>query len=59
MNIEKTATPEQKSEILKQLTAYAEAEISLVKSATLLPSSLGATAYLTLTDDSTILLSLT
>ncbi len=59
MNIEKTATPEQKSEILKQLTAYAEAEIPLVKSIILLPQALGATAYLTLTDDSTVLLSLT
>ncbi len=58
MNIEKTATDEQKTEILTQLLHVIPAEIPSVKSATALPSSLGAMLYLTLTDDSTILLSL-
>lgn len=57
MNVEKSATPEQKTEILNLLTTYAK-EIPQVKSVTILPATLGATAYLTLPDDSTILLSL-
>lgn len=59
MNIEKTATPEQKTEILNRLTALALKEIPQIKEITPLPASLGTNAYLTLTDDSTILLSLT
>ncbi len=57
MNVEKSATIEQKTEILNLLTAYAK-EIPQVKSVTLLPDTLGTTAYLTLPDDSMILLSL-